>query len=42
VEKIDVKYIEPTGEFKAFEIIREEDLTVATYERMDAAARYLG
>ncbi len=41
VEKMDVKYENPTGEFRTFEIIREEDLTEATYERMDAAARYM-
>lgn len=35
VEKIDVKYANPTGKFKTFEIIRNEDLTTATYERMD-------
>ncbi len=41
VEKIDVQYSKPTGEFKAFEIIREEDIVAATYERMDVAARYM-
>lgn len=41
VEKIDVKYTKPTHEFKAFEIIREEDLSTATYERMDTAVRYM-
>lgn len=41
VEKIDVKYDEPTREYTTFEVIREEDLTAATYERMDAAARYM-
>ncbi|MCG7849900.1 MAG: acylphosphatase [ANME-2 cluster archaeon] len=41
VEKIDVRYSEPTGDFKIFEIIREEDLTTATYERMDTAVRYM-
>lgn len=41
VEKIDVKYANPTGKFKTFEIIRNEDLTAATYERMDAAVRYM-
>ncbi len=41
VEKIDVKYKKPTGEFRTFEVIREEDLTTATYERMDAAVRYM-
>ncbi len=41
VEKIDVEYKKPVGEFTTFEIIREEDLTTATYERMDAAVRYM-
>jgi acylphosphatase len=41
VKKIDVKYANPTGKFKTFEIIRNEDLTAATYERMDAAVRYM-
>jgi len=41
VEKIDVRYSEPIGDFRIFEIIREEDLTTATYERMDTAVRYM-
>ncbi|KKG25685.1 acylphosphatase [Methanosarcina sp. 2.H.T.1A.8] len=41
VENIDVVYKKPTGEYTAFELIRDEDLTTATYERMDAAARYI-
>ena len=41
VEHIDVVYTEPTGEYKTFEVIREDDLTLATYERMDAAVRYM-
>lgn len=41
VENIEVAYKNPTGEFKTFELIRDEDLTTATYERMDAAARYI-
>jgi len=41
VEKIDVRYSEPTGDFKIFEIIREEDLTTATYERIDTLVRYI-
>jgi len=41
VEKIDIKYKSPTHKFKTFEIIRDEDLTTATYDRMDAAARYM-
>lgn len=41
VENIEVSYNNPTGEFKTFELIRDEDITTATYERMDAAARYI-
>lgn len=41
VENIDVVYKDPTWEYKTFEVIREEDLTLATYERMDAAVRYM-
>jgi len=41
VESVKVEYSEPTGEFKHFDIIREKDITEATYERMDAAARYM-
>jgi len=41
VEKIDVAYKIPTDEYKAFDVVREEDLTTATYERMDAAVRYM-
>ncbi len=41
VENIDVVYNKSTGEYRTFEIIREEDLTTATYERMDAAVRYM-
>jgi acylphosphatase len=41
VENIEVIYKKPTGEYKTFEIIRDEDLTAATYERMDAAVRYM-
>lgn len=41
VEKIDVTYKSPTREFKTFEIIRDEDIAAATYDRMDAAARYM-
>jgi acylphosphatase/archaellum component FlaC len=41
VEKIDVTYKSPTREFKTFEIIRDEDIAIATYDRMDAAARYM-
>lgn len=35
VEKIDIRYSESTDEFKAFEIIREEDLTKEFIEKMD-------
>lgn len=41
VVKIDVKYANPTGKFKTFEIIRNEDLTTEIFERMDAAVRYM-
>ena len=41
VEDIEVDYSDSTGEFRDFEIIREEDLTEAVYERMDTAARYM-
>jgi len=41
VEDINVEYSKATGEFKEFEIVREEDVTQATYERMDTAARYM-
>jgi len=41
VENIDVVYKKITGKYRTFEIIREEDLTTATYERMDAAVRYM-
>jgi acylphosphatase len=41
VENIDVVYKKSTDEYRTFEIIREEDLTTATYERMDTAVRYM-
>ena len=41
VEKIDVVYKKPTDKYKTFDVIREEDLTTATYDRMDAAVRYM-
>ena len=45
VEKIDVVSMIPieeiNKEFTSFEIVREKDLTLATYERMDSAARYI-
>jgi len=41
VENIDVVYKKSTDEYRTFEIIREEDLTTATYERMDTVVRYM-
>lgn len=41
VKNVDVVFKEPTDEYDTFDIIRKEDLTVATYERLDAAARYM-
>jgi len=41
VKNIDVVYKKLTDEYRTFEIIREEDLTTATYERMDTAVRYM-
>ena len=41
VESVKVEYSKSTGEFKQFDIIREKDMTEATYERMDMAARYM-
>ena len=41
VKNIDVVYKKSTDEYRTFEIIREEDLTTATYERMDMAVRYM-
>ena len=41
IEKIDVVYKKPTDEYRTFDVIREEDLNTATYERMDAAVRYM-
>lgn len=41
VENIDVVYKKPTGEYRTFEIISEEDLTTATYERLEVAVRYM-
>ena len=41
VENIEVVYKKSTDEYRTFDIIREEDLTTATYERMDAAVRYM-
>lgn len=41
VTNIDVIYAEATGEYATFEIIRDEDLTTATYERMDVLVMHL-
>lgn len=41
VESIDVKFSKAKGEFKAFEIVQDDDLTTAVYDRMDTAARYM-
>lgn len=41
VDDADVKYFPATGEFEDFTIIREDDVVFATYERMDAAGRYM-
>ena len=41
VKTLEIQYAKATGEFNDFEIIREDDLTTATYERMDAAVRYM-
>jgi acylphosphatase len=41
VEECEVTYSDYAGEFKDFSIIREEDIVNATYERMDAAGRYM-
>jgi acylphosphatase len=41
VDDAIVEYSPATGEFKDFTIIREEDIVFATYERMDAAGRYM-
>lgn len=41
VDELKASYSEATGEFADFEIIRDEDLASATYERMDMAARYM-
>ena len=41
VDDAVVEYFPATGEFKDFTIIREEDIVFATYERMDAAGRYM-
>ncbi len=41
VDEAIVEYFPATGEFKDFAIIRDEDIVFATYERMDAAGRYM-
>ncbi len=41
VDDVNVEFFPATGEFKDFTIIREEDIVFATYERMDAAGRYM-
>jgi acylphosphatase len=41
VKNIDVVFKEPTHEYSVFDIIREEDIKTATYERMDVATRYM-
>lgn len=41
VMSIDVVYKEPTGEYSTFDIIREEDLKEAMYEKIDTMVMYL-
>jgi len=41
VEGIRAEYFPARGDFREFSIIREQDIALAAYERMDAAARYL-
>jgi acylphosphatase len=41
VEEAIVEFSQALGEFDDFTIIREEDIVHATYERMDAAGRYM-
>ncbi|MDK2826981.1 Acylphosphatase [Methanolobus vulcani] len=41
VMNIDVVFKEPTHEYSIFDIIREEDVKVAMYERIDALVLYL-
>jgi len=41
VDDTIIEYSIATGEFEDFTIIREEDVVYATYERMDAAGRYM-
>ncbi len=41
VDDVIVEYFPANGEFKDFTIIREDDIVFATYERMDAAGRYM-
>ncbi len=42
VTDVDVEFSDYKGEFEYFDIIREEDLAKAVYDRMDIAADYLG
>ena len=41
VRDIKIGYSETSGQFKEFDIVREDDIATATFERMDTAARYL-
>ena len=41
MDDVIVEYFPANGEFKDFTIIREDDIVFATYERMDAAGRYM-
>ncbi len=41
VRSVEVSYSKPTGEFQTFEIIWEDDLAKASFERMATAAMYL-
>lgn len=41
IEEAIVEFSQAMGEFDDFSIIREEDIVHATYERMDAAGRYM-
>ncbi|MFA5771804.1 MAG: acylphosphatase [Thermoplasmata archaeon] len=41
VDNVKVEFSKATGKFKSFDIEREKDVTAATFERMDVAARYM-
>jgi acylphosphatase len=41
VDDAIIEFLPATGEFRDFTIIKEEDIVFATYERMDAAGRYM-